>query len=399
MKMTKTASKATAILCAMTVMMPAAGAVPSAVASFSSSAVVASADSIPDWNATSYTGDQFVNVGSKFTFKVTLGPWVKNAKFQWQVAYYGTNYSWQNLSGMTTDTLTGTMTSKLNGAHIRCVVTDTDRNLVEETSARTLSAAQASAKLGTPVLQSNGYYKIPLTITGLRDNAIGTFCPGFKVTTSSIDAIKFEYNDDNWAVAGDNMGAGFFQQNNPIDDDNDGNTDRVEKVPNYYRLQYATVMTPAVLGSDNVFGYLYVKPKSGVTSLNIDMVEDQTSSLYGSADKYEGTIIYGMSYAGTSIGSSGSSATVPSNIKVNYSTQYHQVQFVWDKVQGADKYGIAVYLAGKWRIQTSNITTNSFVTPKNLTPGMTYKVAIAARVNGTWDTAGAIKNAVTVTVK
>jgi mannan endo-1,4-beta-mannosidase len=75
------------------------------------------------------------------------------------------------------------------------------------------------------------------------------------------------------------------------------------------------------------------------------------------------------------------------------------MQFVWDKVQGADKYGIAVYLAGKWRVQTSNITTNSFVTPKNLTPGMTYKVAIAARVDGKWDTANAIKNAVTVTVK
>ena len=89
----------------------------------------------------------------------------------------------------------------------------------------------------------------------------------------------------------------------------------------------------------------------------------------------------------------------PKNIKVNYNTQYHQVQFIWDKVQGADKYGIAVYLAGKWRIQTSNITTNSFVTPKNLTPGMTYKVAIAARVNGKWNTTDPIKNAITVTIK
>ncbi|MCR5540749.1 MAG: endo-1,4-beta-xylanase [Ruminococcus sp.] len=91
--------------------------------------------------------------------------------------------------------------------------------------------------------------------------------------------------------------------------------------------------------------------------------------------------------------------TYPKNVKANYSTKYHQVQFVWDKVKGADRYGIAVYLAGKWRVQTSNITTNSYVTPKNLTPGMTYKVAVAARVNGKWDTANAIKNAITVTVK
>ncbi|WP_287991507.1 hypothetical protein [Ruminococcus sp.] len=89
----------------------------------------------------------------------------------------------------------------------------------------------------------------------------------------------------------------------------------------------------------------------------------------------------------------------PTNVRANYSTQYHQIQFVWDKVEGADRYGIAVYLAGKWRIQTSSITTNSFVTPKNLTPGMTYKVAVAARVNGQWNTTDPIKNAITVTVK
>ena len=104
-------------------------------------------------------------------------------------------------------------------------------------------------------------------------------------------------------------------------------------------------------------------------------------------------------YAAGSGSSQPSAKDYPTNIKVNYSSQYHQIQFTWDKVQGADKYGIAVYLAGKWRVQTSSITTNSFVTPKNLTPGMTYKVAVAARVNGQWNTTDPIKNAVTVTVK
>jgi hypothetical protein len=91
--------------------------------------------------------------------------------------------------------------------------------------------------------------------------------------------------------------------------------------------------------------------------------------------------------------------TYPTNIKVEYSEQYHQMRFTWDKVKNADKYGIAVLLAGKWRVQTSSITTNSYTSPKNMTPGKTYKVAIAARVNGKWDTANAIKHAVTVTVK
>jgi surface protein len=91
--------------------------------------------------------------------------------------------------------------------------------------------------------------------------------------------------------------------------------------------------------------------------------------------------------------------TKPTNIKVEYSEKYHQVKFTWDKVEGADRYGIAIYLAGKWRVQTQNITDTTYTTPKNLTPGKTYKVAVAARVNGNWDAANAIKNAVTVTIK
>ncbi|SFC12016.1 BspA family leucine-rich repeat surface protein [Ruminococcus albus] len=91
--------------------------------------------------------------------------------------------------------------------------------------------------------------------------------------------------------------------------------------------------------------------------------------------------------------------TYPTNIKVEYSEKYHQVRFTWDKVDGADRYGIAVYLAGKWRVQAQNITETVYTSPKNLTPGKTYKVAIAARVNGTWDTTNAIKNAVDVTIK
>ncbi|SEK57039.1 BspA family leucine-rich repeat surface protein [Ruminococcus albus] len=91
--------------------------------------------------------------------------------------------------------------------------------------------------------------------------------------------------------------------------------------------------------------------------------------------------------------------TYPTSIKVEYSEKYHQVRFKWNKVEGADRYGIAVYLAGKWKVQAQNITDTVYTSPKNLTTGMTYKVAIAARVNGKWDTANAIKNAVTCTIK
>lgn len=93
------------------------------------------------------------------------------------------------------------------------------------------------------------------------------------------------------------------------------------------------------------------------------------------------------------------SLTYPTNIKVKYNEKNHQVRFTWDEVEGADRYSIAVYKSGKWRIQADDITDTVYTSPKNLTPGKTYKVAIAARVNGEWDTENAIKNAVSVTIK
>ena len=91
--------------------------------------------------------------------------------------------------------------------------------------------------------------------------------------------------------------------------------------------------------------------------------------------------------------------TYPTNISVETNSTYHQIRFTWDSVQNADRYGIAVYLAGKWRIQTQSLTSTSYTSPKNMTPGKSYKVAIAARVNGVWDVAGAIGHAVNVTVR
>lgn len=90
--------------------------------------------------------------------------------------------------------------------------------------------------------------------------------------------------------------------------------------------------------------------------------------------------------------------TYPTNIKFEYNQIYHQARLTWDKVEDADRYGIALYLAGKWRIQKQDITTTSYTTPKNMTPGTSYKLAIAARVDGEWDTANAIKHAVTISI-
>jgi len=112
----------------------------------------------------------------------------------------------------------------------------------------------------------------------------------------------------------------------------------------------------------------------------------------------KGYVASGSSATGTG-STGGSSATTPSNVKMEYNNQYKQMRFTWDAVKGADKYGIAVYLAGKWRVQDSNISGTSYTTPKGLTPNMSYRVAIAARVNGKWDTAGALDSYVVVTTR
>lgn len=91
----------------------------------------------------------------------------------------------------------------------------------------------------------------------------------------------------------------------------------------------------------------------------------------------------------------------PPPIRVEYSEKYRQIRIKWTPIDGAEKYGIAVYLAGKWRIQTQDIPadTTTYTSPKNLTQGTTYKIVIAARVNGKWQTKNPLKNAVTVVVK
>ncbi|SFC51939.1 RICIN domain-containing protein [Ruminococcus albus] len=91
----------------------------------------------------------------------------------------------------------------------------------------------------------------------------------------------------------------------------------------------------------------------------------------------------------------------PEITAIEHNEQYHQIRFTWKPVDGASNYGIAVYLAGKWRVQAQNISSStlSYTTPKNLTPGKSYKVAIAAKVNGQWTVTEAIEHAVTISVR
>ena len=87
-------------------------------------------------------------------------------------------------------------------------------------------------------------------------------------------------------------------------------------------------------------------------------------------------------------------------VTVEYNEQYHQFRLNWTKVPNAQNYGVAVYLAGKWKIQKQDIpaTTTLFTSPK-LRAGQTYKMVVYAKVDGKWHISNVSKRAFTVTVK
>ena len=89
----------------------------------------------------------------------------------------------------------------------------------------------------------------------------------------------------------------------------------------------------------------------------------------------------------------------PEPTEIKYNSEYHQVRISWTSVNGATDYGIAVKLAGKWRVQAyTDASTTTFTTPK-LRPGSTYDVVICAKVNGKWQTQAINARAFRVTVE
>ncbi|WP_295152785.1 hypothetical protein [uncultured Ruminococcus sp.] len=83
---------------------------------------------------------------------------------------------------------------------------------------------------------------------------------------------------------------------------------------------------------------------------------------------------------------------------VKTAVQGKQFKLSWTPVAGAEKYGIAVYSAGKWRVQDQmpgNVTT---YTSKKISAG-TYKAVVCAKVNGEWDLSSINSRAFDITIK
>ena len=87
----------------------------------------------------------------------------------------------------------------------------------------------------------------------------------------------------------------------------------------------------------------------------------------------------------------------PEISSILYDIKYHQFRINWTPVQGAEQYGIAVKLAGKWKVQ--EYTNNTTFTSPKLRPGSRYTMVVCAKVNGKWQTADIAHRAFTVTVR
>ncbi len=74
-----------------------------------------------------------------------------------------------------------------------------------------------------------------------------------------------------------------------------------------------------------------------------------------------------------------------------------QFRLKWTAVPDAEKYGLAAYQSGKWRVKVQfagNVT--SYTSPK-MKAG-TYRMVVCAKINGEWDRSSLSKRAFTVTI-
>ncbi len=85
----------------------------------------------------------------------------------------------------------------------------------------------------------------------------------------------------------------------------------------------------------------------------------------------------------------------------NKDATYCQFRLKWTEVEGAQQYGIAVNLAGKWKVQAyTDAKTTTFTSPKlKSSPNNKYEMAICAKVNGKWEITNFTKRSFTITTR
>lgn len=81
--------------------------------------------------------------------------------------------------------------------------------------------------------------------------------------------------------------------------------------------------------------------------------------------------------------------------EISYEEGENSVKLTWNEIDGAKKYAVAGYVAGKWKKLAEGYNTSYVL--KGLKPGKEYKVAVSANIDGRWVTD--FSNAIVVTPK
>ena len=266
--------------------------------------------------------------------------------------------------------------------HFKVVITNTKTGQVHDTDwypMRTVNCHKVSTKFGTMsvVKESDGnYLKVPVYMSGLYKGYLTGYHLGLKLDSKIFEGAEFDQE---------------IRLGSPMDN--------FIAADNEYIVVSAST-SPATLGSDGLLGTYYLKIKDGA-DVNGTKLYLADQDLTASGGDMVGVINYGFKgvIATVNVGSTSSKYPVVTNVE--YSEKYHQFKCTWTPVANAQNYGIAVFLAGKWRVQTQSIpgTTTSYTSPKNLKAGKSYKMVVAAKVNGKWDTSNLESRAVTITIK
>lgn len=74
----------------------------------------------------------------------------------------------------------------------------------------------------------------------------------------------------------------------------------------------------------------------------------------------------------------------PSLLSMEYDLNSRRFRMFWTRVSDAEEFGVAVKLAGKWKVQAYT-DSNEYVSP-SLYRGQKYEIVICAKINGKWDT-------------
>lgn len=83
--------------------------------------------------------------------------------------------------------------------------------------------------------------------------------------------------------------------------------------------------------------------------------------------------------------------------EIRYSEEHHQFRLTWNAIEGAEMYGVAAKIGGRWKVMA--YTDKPCYTSPKLRQGSSAEMVVCARIGGIWFTDEMNDRAFTVTVK